>query len=85
MLFTLDGTLLALESQVMRQRTLVLAIENTPVFIRCSVQLANGVQMEHSSGASFYAQLERRESILSSRSVLAAAQRHRSATGSWSR
>jgi hypothetical protein len=31
------------------------------------------------------AQRERRESILSSRSVFAAAQRQRSATGSWSR
>src|SRR4029077_19946761 len=35
-----------------KQRTLrfphlILAIENTPVFTRCSAELANGAQMEH--------------------------------------
>jgi hypothetical protein len=40
-----------------KQRTLrflhlVLAIENTPVFTRCSAQLANGAQMEHNKRGS---------------------------------
>jgi hypothetical protein len=39
------------KQRALRFLHLVLAIENTPVFIRCSAQVANGAQMEHTFDA----------------------------------